>query len=103
MSQLPLPPKHIIIASYADEKTLTKPFPFAEKLRELRTPYLKFPQDWLESRKFKLSAEKSSATVFTTWSKAARFDPHLTINNSPIPVNYNVEELAVTSAILDNM
>ena len=39
-----------------------------KKLRD-RTPYVNILHNWLESRKLKLSAEKSSATVFATWNK----------------------------------
>ena len=38
--------------------------------------------------------------MFKIWSKAAKFDPHLTISNSPTPVNSKVKEIVVT---LDNM
>ena len=58
--------------------------------------YLNTLHDWLESRKLKLSAEKSSATVFTTWSQEAKFDPHLTIHNLPIPVKSKVKVMGVT-------
>ena len=34
--------------------------------------------------------------MFTTWSKEAKFDPHLTFNNSPIPVKSIVKVLGVT-------
>ena len=84
MSKLPLPPKDLNITSYADDLTLTTD-PQVERLGDMITPYLNTLHDWQESRKLKLSAEKSSATVFTTWSKEDKFDPHLTINNSPIP------------------
>ena len=60
------------------------------------TPCLKTLHDWLESRKLKLSAEKSNAAVFTTWSKETKFDPHLTINNSQIPVESKTKVLRVT-------
>ena len=60
------------------------------------TAYLVTSHDWLESRKVNLSAEKSSAIVFTTWSKETNFVPHLTINNSPIPLKSKVKILGVT-------
>ena len=34
--------------------------------------------------------------MFTTWSKEVKFDPHLSINNSPIPVKSKVKVLGVT-------
>ena len=69
--------------------------PQVEKLRDI-TPYLNTWQNWLKSRKIKLSAKKLSATVFKTWSNEAKFDPPLTINNSPIPVKSEVKVLVVT-------
>ena len=50
-------------------------------------------------KKMKLSDGKSSASVFTTWSKEAKFDPYLTMNNSPTPVKSKVKVLGV---ILDS-
>ena len=96
MSKLPLPPKDINITSDADGITLTRSHPQVEKLGDTITPYLNILHDWLESRKLKLSAEKSSATVFETWSKEAKFDPHLTIKNSPIPINSRIRVTGVT-------
>ena len=90
LSKLPLPPKDINVTSYTDDITLTTSHPQVEKLGDTITPYLNTLHDWLESRKLMLSAEKSNATVFTTWNKEEKFDPHLTMNNSPIPVKYKV-------------
>ena len=84
MSKLSLPPKSISITSYADDITSTTSHPQVEKLRDIITPCLNI-----------LSAENSSATVFATWSKA-KFDPHLTINNSATPVKSKVKVLGVT-------
>ena len=86
MSELPLPPKDIKIKSYADDITLTTSHPQVEKLRDIISPYLNTLHDWLES-KHKFSCEKLIVTVFTTWGKEAKFDPHLNIKTSPIPVN----------------
>ena len=83
--QVVYPPKSISITSYADDITLTTSHPQVEKLRDIITPCLNI-----------LSAEKSSATVFATWSNEAKFDPHLTINNSAIPVMSKVKVLGVT-------
>ena len=66
MSKLPLLPKDINITSYADYLTVTTSHPQVEKLRDFITSYLNTLRDWLESRKLKLPAKKSSATVFKT-------------------------------------
>ena len=68
------------------------------------SPYLKILHAWLESRKLdrenKLSAEKSGTTVFRTRSKKSKFEPHLTINISAIPVKSKFKVLGV---IFDSM
>ena len=60
-----------------------------------KNPCLNTLHDWLESRKLQLPAKNSSATVFTTCSKEAKFDPHLTINKSQIPEKFKVKVLEV--------
>ena len=67
-------PQYINITSYADYITLTTSHPQIEKLCDMIIPR-------------ELSTEKPSATVFTTWRKLVKFDPRLTINSSPKPVN----------------
>ena len=106
MSELPLPPKDINTTSYADDITLTTSHPQFEKLRDILTPYLITLHGWLESRKLKLAAEKSSAAVFTTRNKEAKSDPHLTINTSPIPVKCKVKYWVlplIVCSILENI
>ena len=41
--------------------------------------------------------------MFTTWSKEAKFDPHLTISNSPIPVKSKVKVIGVTIDCMLNL
>ena len=94
--KMPLHSKSKNITSSADDITLTTSHPQVEKLRDLLTPYLNILHDWLESRELKLFAKTSNATVFTTWSKEAYFDPHLIIYNSPIPVKSKVKVLGIT-------
>ena len=81
MSKLPLPAKDINITSYTDDVTLTTSQPQVEQLRDMIILYLNNLHAWLESRKLKLSAKNSSATVFTTWNKEAKFDPNLGFHN----------------------
>ena len=59
------------------------------------TPCLNNLHNRLESREIKLSDEKSSVTVFTNWSEEAKFYPHFTIKNLPIPVETKVKVLGV--------
>ena len=63
-------------------------------------PFLKKLNIWLKDRNLKLSAEKSIATIFTTWSKEVKFDPKLEIDGMPIPTKTKSKILGVT---LDSM
>ena len=92
MSKLPLPLKGINITSYADDITLTTSHTQVEKMRD-NNSIPKYFTRLARIKEVKLTAEKSSATVFTTWTK---FDQHLTINNSPIPLKSKVKVLGVT-------
>ena len=66
MKKLPLPPKDLNISSYAEDATSTTSQPPLEKLSDIIITYLITLYDWLQSRKIKLSAENSKATLFTT-------------------------------------
>ena len=96
MSKLHLTLKDVNSTPSADDMTSTTSDPYVEKLGDVITSYLTLLHDWLasaSSRKLRISAEKSSATVFTTWSKEAKFDPHLTIIISTTTVMYIVKFL----------
>ena len=67
------------------------------------TPYLNTLHDWLKSRRLILLAEKSSAIVLTTWSQEAKYNPHLTINDSPKPVKSKVKKHGVTFHSMQNL
>ena len=95
MNKLPLPPEYVTITEYTGDVTLTSSLAQVEKLRDIITAYLNNLHDWLEPTKLKLSAEKSSATLITTWIKEIKGDPHLFINNLLIPVKSKFKVLAV--------
>ena len=60
------------------------------------TPCQNTLHDWLESIKLKITAEKLRASVFTVWFKETKFNQHLTINNSSLPVKSKVKVMGVT-------
>ena len=74
-------PKGMNITWYADYITLTTSHPQVKRLRNIGTAYLIISNDLLELITLKLSAEKLSATVSTTWIKETKFDPHIKLNN----------------------
>ena len=100
MSSLPLPPEKVRLTTYADDITLVTSSPRVEHLKQQIEPYLQTLHSWLTSRNLTLSAGKSSATIFTTWSKEVKFDPKITIAGQPIPINLKPKILGVT---LDGM
>ena len=68
MSKMPTPPPNIKLVTYADDSTILSS---GKKLNELCTnlnEYLDTLNEWFTSRNLGISAPKSSATVFTTWS-----------------------------------
>ena len=100
MSKMPLPEGDVHLVTYADDITLTTSNPQVNKLKDQMEPYLKKLNIWLKGRFLKLSAEKSIATIFTTWSKEVKFDPKLEIDGMPIPTKTKSKILGVT---LDSM
>ena len=87
MSSLPLPPEKVRLTTYADDITLVTSSPHVERLKQQIESYLQSLYSWLTSRYLTLSADKSSATIFTTWSKEVKFDPKITIAGQPIPIH----------------
>ena len=100
MSKMPLSDSDVHLVTYADDNTLTTSNPQVNKLKDQMEPYLKKLNVWLKGRFLKLSAEKSIATIFTTWSKEVKFDPKLEIDGMPIPTKTKSKILGVT---LDSM
>ena len=58
--------------------------------------YISTLQEWLASREFKLSTDKSSSTIFSTWSEEVSFDPQLSISGQTNPLKSKPKTLGVT-------
>ena len=57
--------------------------------------------EWLQSKMLVLSADKSTATIFTSWSKEVGFKPEVYINEEKIPFTKHQKhwELPLTSSV----
>ena len=100
MRSLPTPPKETSIVTYADDITPLTPGPKVENLAAKMNTYFADPYLWLETKSLILSAEKSTATIFSTWSNDARFNPNVIMNGKTIPVTKTPKILGAT---FDNM
>ena len=98
MTSLPSPPEDVKIITHADI-TITSSGPDVKKLAVKITECLKVSV-WLKSRNLVLSAVKSTATIFTTWSNEVCFEPEVYINEEKIAVTETPKVLGV---VFDNM
>ena len=96
LAKLPEPPQGINIVSYADDCTVLTSGPHIDKLCQAANGYLKTLKDWFTSRNLQLSATKSSATLFTSWSAEANVDLDVSIDGARIPTVKNPKVLGVT-------
>ena len=92
LRSLPSPPEDVKIITYADIPINTSG-PDVKKLAVKVS-------DWLKSRKLVLSAGKSTATIFTTWSKEVGFESEVYINEEKIPVTKTLKVLVDVSGIV---
>ena len=58
--------------------------------------YIHTLEDWLTSNRMKVSPNKSSLTLITPFNQEIATQPHVTLYNTPIPVNPNPTILGVT-------
>ena len=97
---LPSPSEDVKIITYADEITITTSGPDVKKMAVNVTEHLKKFSEWLKSRKLVLSAEKSTTTIFTNWSKEVGFVPEVYVNVEKIPL---IKTPKVLGAVFDNV
>ena len=100
MRFLPIPPDENSILTYADDITLLTSGPKVENLAAKRNTYLADLYLGLESKSLKLSAEKSTATIFSTWYNDASFNPNVIMNGKTIPVTRIPKILGVTFDVM---
>ena len=100
MKSMPRPPDNIIVVTYADDITLITSGPVKEELASRMNKYLEELCSWLESRNLILSLDKSTTTLFSTWSKDVSYQPVVKVNNHTLPV---VKHPKILGVYFDNM
>lgn len=96
MSSLPAPPPNILVVSYADDITILSFGPKPEKLCGAISSYLDELHHWMTQRNLRLSAEKSTTTLFTTWSKEVGSQLNIKVNGQVLPTVKHPKVLGVT-------
>ena len=100
ISGMPEPPPEIKIIFFADDCQALSSGPHIERICETLNPYLNMLSDWFKSKKLEISAEKSTATVFTTWSNEAGRKLPIFLDNKEVPTIRNPKILGLN---FDNM
>ena len=97
LSSLPLPPEssNIEIFSYADDCSIVNRGTDIKTACEELNPYLDKVATWFSDRCLQISAPKSSATVFSTWSNDCSTILPISIQGKPVPTEKNPKVLGV--------
>jgi hypothetical protein len=91
---VPTPPDGILLVAYADDTTVAATGPVVEELVTKLNDYLPRLTDFLAARDLEISAEKSTATVFSTWNREP-VAPDVLVNGLPVPFVKNPKILGV--------
>ena len=81
MSRLPLPPEGIKLITYADDCTLLSSSTNIDEICSKLNSFLPVVHNWFVSNQLEISPEKSTATLFTTWTKEVKTQLDLVIGN----------------------
>lgn len=100
MSDLPHPPPEVKLVSYADDITLMATNTNVQEACDHLNAYLATLNEWLKSKHLELSAEKSTATIFTTWTREVNTELDIRVAGNLIPTVKRPRILGVT---LDNL
>lgn len=96
LNDIPPPPSTLTLVAYADDCTVLATGPNIDQLCEELNSYLATLNDWLSNKNLLLSNEKSTATLFTTWTREVNTELNITINDRRIPTIKNPKLLGVT-------
>ena len=96
MKNMPTPPESIKVITYADDTNILSSGTTIQPICERLNPYLNSLEDWFKSRNLQLSAPKSSATLFTTFSNEMSINLPIEINGEPVPTTTTPKILGVT-------
>lgn len=100
MSKLPKPKEDLTLITYADDCTILATGTNIKDLCKKINRYLTVINNWMLDRKLILSVEKSTASLFTSWTKEVNTKLNIKINNTSLPTIKNPKILGVT---LDSM
>ena len=87
MSKMPNPPGKVKVFTYADDTTVLNSGPTIPTICAEINPYLDKLETWFTSRHLQISAAKSQAAVFTTFSNEANTILPVSISGAPIPLH----------------
>ncbi|KAI5731922.1 hypothetical protein M8J77_018439 [Diaphorina citri] len=96
MSKIPKPPEDLTLVTYADDCTVMATDTNIESMEYKVNSYLETLNNWLLDRRLTLSVEKSTATIFTSWTKEVNTQLDIKVNNLRLPTIKNLKILGVT-------
>ena len=100
LASMPDPPPDIRLISYADDCQALCAHNDIKTACDTLNPYLNTLSNWFKSRKLEISAEKSTATVFTTWSNEVATKLDIKMDGKEVPTERHPKILGLT---FDNM
>ena len=100
LSKMPDPPPDIRLISYADDCQALSQHNNIDLICDRLNPYLNTLSSWFKDRKLEISAEKSTATLFTTWSNEVSKTLNIKMDDTTVPTVKNPKILGLT---FDNM
>ena len=96
LSKLPAPPQGVDVISYADDCTIMATGHNVDDLCGLVNGYLSEIHNFFTSRNLSLSPAKSTATLFTTWTKEVKTNLGIVVDGAQIPTVNHPKILGVT-------
>ena len=96
MTNMPPPPDKTKLVTYADDSSVLLSGPKIDPLCKILNEYLTDLKQWFLHRNLQISAPKSSATLFTTFSNEMSLDLPIYIDGDKIPTVNHPKILGVT-------
>jgi hypothetical protein len=94
---IPTPPanSNTMILSYADDITIAAQGHTPDAATNLLQEYLGSLQIWLKKNRLTVSPAKSTSTLFTNYTHENNYNPQLSLNGAPIPLNKSPQILGL--------
>ena len=96
VSGIPPPPTGVTLVSYADDCTILSRDRSIEVLERRMNDYLPLLKQYFSDRNLQLSEPKSTATLFTTWTREVSRELDVRIDGQKIPTVKHPKVLGVT-------